>query len=85
MKVVITGGAGFLGKKLARQILKQGTLANAVGGLLSNHVGHVPHRGEIITLPPMRSEVLRADARQVHLLLVHRETMPLAADHESHA
>jgi nucleoside-diphosphate-sugar epimerase len=27
MKVVITGGAGMLGKKLARQLLKQGTLS----------------------------------------------------------
>jgi len=25
MKIVITGGAGFLGKKLARRILQQGT------------------------------------------------------------
>ncbi|KWR87345.1 HlyC/CorC family transporter [Cupriavidus sp. IDO] len=47
---------------------------DTVGGLLSNHLGHVPHRGEIITLPPVRFEVLRADARQVHLLLVHRES-----------
>ena len=31
MKVVITGGAGFLGKKLARRILQQGTLADAQG------------------------------------------------------
>ena len=31
MKVVITGGAGFLGKKLARRILQQGTLADADG------------------------------------------------------
>ena len=46
---------------------------DTVGGLLTNHVGHVPHRGEVITLPPIRFEVLRADARQVHLLLVHRE------------
>lgn len=46
---------------------------DTVGGLLTNHVGHVPHRGEIITLPPIRFEVLRADARQVHLLQVHRE------------
>ena len=29
MKVVITGGAGFLGKKLARRILQQGALAGA--------------------------------------------------------
>ena len=46
---------------------------DTVGGLLTNHVGHVPHRGEVITLPPIRFEVLRADARQVHLLQVHRE------------
>src|ERR1700746_2510686 len=31
MKVVITGGAGFLGKKLARRILQQGTLAGPDG------------------------------------------------------
>ena len=31
MKVLITGGGGFLGKKLARRILQQGTLADANG------------------------------------------------------
>jgi nucleoside-diphosphate-sugar epimerase len=31
MKVVITGGGGFLGRKLARRILQQGTLADADG------------------------------------------------------
>ena len=31
MKIVITGGAGFLGKKLARRILQQGTLAGSSG------------------------------------------------------
>ena len=31
MKVVITGGAGFLGKKLARRILQQGALAGPDG------------------------------------------------------
>jgi len=31
MKVVITGGGGFLGKKLARRILQQGSIANAQG------------------------------------------------------
>jgi len=46
---------------------------DTVGGLLTSHLGHVPHRGEIVLLPPMRFEVLRADARQVHLLLVQRE------------
>jgi len=31
MKVVITGGAGFLGKKLARRLLQRGTLADTGG------------------------------------------------------
>src|SRR5204862_6919304 len=31
MKVVITGGAGFLGKKLARRILQQGAIAGPTG------------------------------------------------------
>ena len=31
MKVVITGGAGFLGKKLARRLLQQGVIAAASG------------------------------------------------------
>ena len=31
MKVVITGGAGFLGKKLARRLLQQGEIAGADG------------------------------------------------------
>lgn len=51
---------------------------NTVGGLLSDHLGRVPRRGEIIELSPMRFEVLRADARQLHLLRVMR--VPLASD-----
>lgn len=35
MKIVITGGAGFLGKKLARRILQQGTLAGPSGAAKS--------------------------------------------------
>ena len=45
---------------------------NTVGGLLSDHLGRVPRRGETIELSPIRFEVLRADARQVHLLRVMR-------------
>src|SRR5690349_23271007 len=32
MNVVITGGAGFLGQRLARKLLARGTLSSASGG-----------------------------------------------------
>lgn len=48
--------------------------ADTIGGLLANHLGRMPRRGERITLPPMIFDVLRADARQVHVLLVSRAT-----------
>lgn len=53
---------------------------NTIGGLLSDHLGRVPRRGEVIELSPMRFEVLRADARQVHLLKVER--IPVRTDED---
>ena len=41
-----------------------------VGGLVTDHFGRVPHRGEHVTLGGLRFEVLRADGRQVQLLMV---------------
>jgi magnesium and cobalt transporter len=46
--------------------------ADTVGGLLNDHLARVPVRGEVVELPPYRFEVLRADARQVHLLRIQR-------------
>lgn len=46
--------------------------ADTVGGLLNEHLARVPVRGEVLELPPYRFEVLRADARQVHLLRIQR-------------
>ncbi|WP_085316695.1 HlyC/CorC family transporter [Derxia lacustris] len=43
---------------------------DTIGGLVTNELGHVPHRGETIRLGPIAFEVLRADARQLHVLLV---------------
>lgn len=48
--------------------------ADTIGGLLANHLGRMPRRGERITLAPMVFDVLRADARQVHVLLVSPAT-----------
>ena len=46
--------------------------SDTLGGLLADHIGRVPRRGESIVLPPMRFQVMRADARQVHVLKVER-------------
>lgn len=48
--------------------------ADTLGGLLANHLGRMPRRGERIVLPPMVFEVLSTDARQTHMLLVKQAT-----------
>ncbi len=45
---------------------------DTVGGLVTEQFGRVPRRGEQAELGNVRFEVLRADARQVQLLLVER-------------
>ena len=42
------------------------------GGLVANHLGRVPRKGDEFTIDNVRFEVLRADARQVHVLLVEK-------------
>ena len=45
---------------------------DTVGGLVASHLGRMPHKGEQFELDNLRFEVLRADARQVHVLLVQK-------------
>lgn len=45
---------------------------DTIGGLVANHLGRMPRKGESVELDNLRFEVLRADARQVHVLLVDR-------------
>jgi magnesium and cobalt transporter len=45
---------------------------DTVGGLVAHHLGRVPRKGDVFTLDNLRFEVLRADARQVHVLLVEK-------------
>lgn len=45
---------------------------DTVGGLVTDYFGHVPKRGEVALIAPLRFQVLRADARQVQVLLVER-------------
>jgi magnesium and cobalt transporter len=50
---------------------------DTIGGLVTNELGRVPRRNERLVIGPMQFEVLRADARQVHVLLVTK--MPSAS------
>ena len=50
---------------------------DTVGGYVTDHFGRVPHRGEMIEIDGFRFEVQRADARQVHVLIVERITAPI--------
>jgi magnesium and cobalt transporter len=48
---------------------------DTIGGLVTHHFGRVPHRGEKARIGGLIFEVQRADARQVHMLLVRRDPM----------
>lgn len=45
---------------------------DTIGGLVAGHLGRMPRKGESFDLAGLRFEVLRADARQVHVLLVEK-------------
>jgi magnesium and cobalt transporter len=45
---------------------------DTIGGLVAGHLGRMPRKGEVFDLAGLRFEVLRADARQVHVLLVEK-------------
>ena len=54
--------------------------ANTVGGLVTEHLGHVPKRGDAVELADLRFDVLRADARRALLLQVTRLHRPVAEE-----
>jgi len=59
---------------------------DTIGGLVTDHFGRVPKRGDSVEIDGLRFDVLRADARQLHLLLVTRLPKTVArefADAES--
>ena len=45
---------------------------DTVGGLVVKSFGHVPQRGESVTVDSLQFEILNADSRRVHLLKVSR-------------
>lgn len=54
---------------------------DTIGGLVTNHLGRVPRKGDSFDIDNLRFEVLRADARQVHVLTV--EKLPAATEAEA--
>ena len=52
---------------------------DTVGGLLIRKLGRLPKRNEIVELEGLRFQVLRADSRRVHSLLVERMREPEAS------
>ena len=49
---------------------------DTIGGFVTDHFGRLPHRGEQIEIDGFRFEIQRADARQIHVLVVQRITAP---------
>lgn len=53
---------------------------DTIGGLVANGFGHVPRRGESIVLGEHGFEVVRADSRRIHLLIVTPPVPEMAED-----
>ena len=59
--------------------------ADTIGGLVTHRFGRVPHRGETIDIDGFSFEILRGDARQLHVLLVTRVPETAQHDHDGTA
>lgn len=56
---------------------------DTVGGLLMRQFGRLPQRGETVELEGLRFQILRADSRRLHSLLVEPASQHCAADSPS--
>ncbi|MCF8179633.1 MAG: magnesium/cobalt efflux protein, partial [Sulfuritalea sp.] len=53
---------------------------DTIGGLVIHHLGRLPKPNEIVNVDGLRLQVLRADSRRVHTLLVDpQKDLPLPA------
>ena len=53
---------------------------DTVGGLVIRHFGRLPKRGEVVELEGLKIQVLRADSRRVHTLVVERLPKPAVVE-----
>ena len=51
---------------------------DTIGGLVTEQFGRVPRRGEFVVLEGLRFEVLRADERQLQLLMIEPQEAHVA-------
>ncbi|MBI3713189.1 MAG: CBS domain-containing protein [Burkholderiales bacterium] len=54
--------------------------ADTIGGLITNYLQHVPHKGDEFAIGTFHFEVLRADARQVQMILVEKRSPAYVGD-----
>src|SRR5690606_25755640 len=53
---------------------------DTVGGLVIRHFGRLPKRGEALEVEGLKIQVLRADSRRVHTLVVERLPQPVVVE-----
>ena len=58
---------------------------DTIGGLVIHELGRLPKRNEIVTIAGLRIQVMRADSRRVHTLLVDPPKAPLPNDENTAA
>jgi magnesium and cobalt transporter len=54
--------------------------ADTIGVLVSNHLHSIPHKGDAFDIGQFHFEVLRADARQVQMLLVEKRAAAYSSE-----
>jgi magnesium and cobalt transporter len=47
---------------------------DTVAGLLMRHLGHLPKRGEVVQIDQLRCQILRADSRRIHSILIEKQS-----------
>lgn len=45
---------------------------DTIGGYIADHLARMPHKGEVVDIDGLRFEILRADARHIHVVLVEK-------------
>ena len=55
---------------------------DTIGGLIANHLQRVPHKGDGFEIGALHFEILRADARQVQIVLVEKRHPAYLSEHQ---